>query len=59
MFFFLNSLNITKEINLKFEVTILVNDAEKASDIDSQGAQQTLEVAKANLRKTRDKRQTI
>lgn len=48
-----------KEINLKFEVTILVNDAEKASDIDSQGAQQTLEVAKANLRKTRDKRQTI
>lgn len=41
------------------EVTILVNDAEKASDIDPQEAQQTLEIAEANLRKAQGKRQTI
>nr|UTQ76554.1 AtpE [Trichosanthes sp. HLQ090031 01]UTT73897.1 AtpE [Trichosanthes kerrii]UTT74464.1 AtpE [Trichosanthes sericeifolia]UTT74575.1 AtpE [Trichosanthes villosa] len=41
------------------EVTILVNDAEKASDIDPQDAQQTLEIAEANLRKAQGKRQTI
>lgn len=41
------------------EVTILVNDAEKASDIDPQEAQQTLEIAEANLRKAEGKRQTI
>ena len=41
------------------EVTILVNDAEKASDIDPQEAQQTLEIAEANLRKAPGKRQTI
>nr|YP_009752502.1 CF1 subunit epsilon [Trichosanthes tubiflora]QIT04898.1 CF1 subunit epsilon [Trichosanthes tubiflora] len=41
------------------EVTILVNDAEKASDIDPQEAQQTLELAEANLRKAQGKRQTI
>lgn len=41
------------------EVTVLVNDAEKASDIDPQEAQQTLEIAEANLRKAEGKRQTI
>nr|YP_010131100.1 ATP synthase CF1 epsilon subunit [Benincasa hispida]QPZ75747.1 ATP synthase CF1 epsilon subunit [Benincasa hispida]QSQ72316.1 CF1 subunit epsilon [Benincasa hispida]UXN84288.1 ATP synthase CF1 epsilon subunit [Benincasa hispida] len=41
------------------EVTILVNDAEKASDIDPQEAQQTLEIAEANLREAQGKRQTI
>nr|YP_009751912.1 CF1 subunit epsilon [Cyclanthera pedata]QIT04730.1 CF1 subunit epsilon [Cyclanthera pedata]QWQ50072.1 ATP synthase CF1 epsilon subunit [Cyclanthera pedata] len=41
------------------EVTILVNDAEKASDIDPQEAQQTLELAEANLSKAQGKRQTI
>nr|YP_009752165.1 CF1 subunit epsilon [Linnaeosicyos amara]QIT05575.1 CF1 subunit epsilon [Linnaeosicyos amara] len=41
------------------EVTILVNDAEKASDIDPQEAQQTLEIAEDNLRKAQGKRQTI
>nr|YP_009456067.1 ATP synthase CF1 epsilon subunit [Momordica charantia]AUJ21834.1 ATP synthase CF1 epsilon subunit [Momordica charantia]UDP55808.1 ATP synthase CF1 epsilon subunit [Momordica charantia] len=41
------------------EVTILVNDAEKASDIDPQEAQQTLEIAEANLRKAQGKRQII
>nr|YP_009346490.1 ATP synthase CF1 epsilon subunit [Cucumis x hytivus]AOW71100.1 ATP synthase CF1 epsilon subunit [Cucumis x hytivus]QCY72848.1 AtpE [Cucumis hystrix] len=41
------------------EVTILVNDAEKASDIDPQEAQQTLEIAEANLKKAQGKRQTI
>nr|UTQ75290.1 ATP synthase CF1 epsilon subunit [Thladiantha nudiflora] len=41
------------------EITILVNDAEKASDIDPQEAQQTLEIAEANLRKAQGKRQTI
>nr|YP_010436869.1 ATP synthase CF1 epsilon subunit [Momordica cochinchinensis]UTA96101.1 ATP synthase CF1 epsilon subunit [Momordica cochinchinensis] len=43
----------------KNEVTILVNDAEKASDIDPQEAQQTLEIAEANLRKAQGKRQII
>ncbi|KAJ0015140.1 hypothetical protein Pint_20962 [Pistacia integerrima] len=41
------------------EITILVNDAEKSSDIDPQEAQQTLEIAEANLRKAESKRQTI
>lgn len=41
------------------EITVLVNDAEKASDIDPQEAQQTLEIAEANLRKAEGKRQTI
>ncbi|KAM3696925.1 hypothetical protein ACJW31_06G074600, partial [Castanea mollissima] len=36
-----------------------VNDAEKGSDIDPQEAQQTLEVAEANLSKAEGKRQTI
>ncbi|CAN6453950.1 unnamed protein product [Victoria cruziana] len=41
------------------EITILVNDAEKGSDIDPQEAQQTLEIAEANLSKAEDKRQVI
>ncbi|KAG6764681.1 hypothetical protein POTOM_032162 [Populus tomentosa] len=41
------------------EVTVLVNDAEKGSDIDPQEAQQTLEIAGANLRKAEGKRQII
>nr|YP_010513362.1 ATP synthase CF1 epsilon subunit [Clitoria mariana]UXL84933.1 ATP synthase CF1 epsilon subunit [Clitoria mariana] len=41
------------------EITILVNDAEKSSDIDPQEAQQTLEIAKANLNKAQGKRQMI
>nr|UTM97817.1 CF1 subunit epsilon [Sonerila nervulosa] len=41
------------------EMTILVNDAEKGSDIDPQEAQETLELAEANLRKAEGKRQTI
>ncbi|CAN2060468.1 unnamed protein product [Malus fusca] len=41
------------------EITVLVNDAEKGSDIDPQEAQQTLETAEANLRKAEGKRQTI
>uniref|UniRef100_A0AAU6MVE8 ATP synthase epsilon chain, chloroplastic n=1 Tax=Fuchsia x standishii TaxID=3144444 RepID=A0AAU6MVE8_9MYRT len=41
------------------EITILVNDAEKGSDINSQEAQETLELAEANLRKAEGKRQTI
>nr|ATL76550.1 ATP synthase CF1 epsilon subunit [Chenopodium album] len=41
------------------EITILVNDAERGSDIDSQEAQQTLEIAEANLRKAEGKRQVI
>lgn len=35
---------------ITFTITVLVNDAEKSSDIDSQEAQQTLEVAEANLK---------
>nr|YP_010552775.1 CF1 subunit epsilon [Dissochaeta divaricata]UTM96441.1 CF1 subunit epsilon [Dissochaeta divaricata] len=41
------------------EITILVNDAEKGSDIDPQEAQEALELAEANLRKAEGKRQTI
>uniref|UniRef100_A0A803MVA5 Pentatricopeptide repeat-containing protein n=1 Tax=Chenopodium quinoa TaxID=63459 RepID=A0A803MVA5_CHEQI len=41
------------------EITILVNDAERGSDIDSQEAQQTLEIAEANLRKAEGKRQVV
>nr|YP_010486884.1 ATP synthase CF1 epsilon subunit [Decalobanthus boisianus]UWI70668.1 ATP synthase CF1 epsilon subunit [Decalobanthus boisianus] len=41
------------------EITILVNDAEKGSDIDSLEAQQTLEIAEAHFRKAEGKRQTI
>nr|ASR92846.1 ATP synthase CF1 epsilon subunit [Parasponia andersonii]ASR92925.1 ATP synthase CF1 epsilon subunit [Parasponia rigida] len=41
------------------KITVLVNDAEKGSDIDPQEAQQTLEVAEANLSKAEGKRQTI
>nr|YP_009746320.1 ATP synthase CF1 epsilon subunit [Bupleurum chinense]YP_010134512.1 ATP synthase CF1 epsilon subunit [Bupleurum commelynoideum]YP_010836716.1 ATP synthase CF1 epsilon subunit [Bupleurum smithii]QMJ96817.1 ATP synthase CF1 epsilon subunit [Bupleurum pusillum]QMJ97315.1 ATP synthase CF1 epsilon subunit [Bupleurum yinchowense]WEU78036.1 AtpE [Bupleurum malconense]WEU78476.1 AtpE [Bupleurum sichuanense]QIH96529.1 ATP synthase CF1 epsilon subunit [Bupleurum chinense] len=41
------------------EITVLVNDAEKSSDIDSQEAQRTLEIAEANLRKAEGKRQKI
>nr|YP_009318633.1 ATP synthase CF1 epsilon subunit [Allomaieta villosa]APA17764.1 ATP synthase CF1 epsilon subunit [Allomaieta villosa] len=41
------------------EITILVNDAEKGSDIDPQEAQEILELAEANLRKAEGKRQTI
>ncbi|KAL0284433.1 UNVERIFIED_CONTAM: ATP synthase subunit beta, chloroplastic [Sesamum calycinum] len=42
----------------QYEITVLVNDAEKGSDIDAQEAQQTLEIA-ANLRKAEGKRQII
>nr|YP_010475193.1 ATP synthase CF1 epsilon subunit [Corydalis elata]UVH69480.1 ATP synthase CF1 epsilon subunit [Corydalis elata] len=41
------------------EITILVNDAEKDSDIDPQEAQQTLEITEANLSRAEGKRQTI
>nr|YP_010974762.1 ATP synthase CF1 epsilon subunit [Lysiana exocarpi]WNR57338.1 ATP synthase CF1 epsilon subunit [Lysiana exocarpi]WNR57403.1 ATP synthase CF1 epsilon subunit [Lysiana exocarpi] len=41
------------------ELTILVNDAEKSSDIDPQEARQTLEIAEANLRKAKGKRKKI
>nr|YP_010158179.1 ATP synthase CF1 epsilon subunit [Cyrtophyllum fragrans]QRG30302.1 ATP synthase CF1 epsilon subunit [Cyrtophyllum fragrans] len=41
------------------EIIVLVNDAETGSDIDPQEAQQTLEIAEANLRKAQGKRQTI
>nr|WQT72163.1 ATP synthase CF1 epsilon subunit [Sanicula astrantiifolia]WQT72274.1 ATP synthase CF1 epsilon subunit [Sanicula astrantiifolia] len=41
------------------EITVLVNDAEKSSDIDSQEAQQTLEIAEDNFRKAEGKRQKI
>nr|YP_010334786.1 CF1 subunit epsilon [Ducrosia anethifolia]UNH91704.1 CF1 subunit epsilon [Ducrosia anethifolia] len=41
------------------EITVLVNDAEKGSDIDSQEARKTLEIAEANLRKAEGKRQKI
>lgn len=40
-------------------ITVLVNDAEKGSDIDPQEAQQTLEIAEANLKKAEGKRQII
>nr|QWQ52717.1 ATP synthase CF1 epsilon subunit [Eryngium planum] len=41
------------------EITVLVNDAEKSSDINSQEAQQTLEKAEENFRKAEGKRQKI
>nr|YP_009416542.1 ATP synthase CF1 epsilon subunit [Adinandra angustifolia]YP_009417349.1 ATP synthase CF1 epsilon subunit [Adinandra millettii]QVL28356.1 ATP synthase CF1 epsilon subunit [Adinandra megaphylla]QVL28442.1 ATP synthase CF1 epsilon subunit [Adinandra bockiana]ASM45927.1 ATP synthase CF1 epsilon subunit [Adinandra angustifolia]ASM46014.1 ATP synthase CF1 epsilon subunit [Adinandra millettii] len=41
------------------EITVLVNDAEKSRDIDPQEAQQTLEIAEANLKKAEGKRQII
>ncbi|TYH39909.1 hypothetical protein ES332_D12G209800v1 [Gossypium tomentosum] len=41
------------------EITILVNDAEKGSDIDPQEVQQALEIAEANLRKAEGKIQII
>lgn len=41
------------------KITVLVNDAEKSSDIDPQEAQQTLEIAEANLSKAEGKRQII
>ncbi|KAL6520736.1 hypothetical protein OROHE_016917 [Orobanche hederae] len=41
------------------EITVLVNDAEKDSHIDPQEAQQTLEIAEANLRKAEGKRGRI
>lgn len=40
------------------EITLLVKDAEKGSDIDPQEAQQTLEIAEANLRKAEGEMQT-
>jgi|UniRef100_A0A5P8FXW9 F-type H+-transporting ATPase subunit epsilon len=40
-------------------ITVLVNNAEKGSDIDPEEARQTLEIAEANLRKAEGKRQTI
>ncbi|RYQ79522.1 hypothetical protein Ahy_Scaffold5g107736 [Arachis hypogaea] len=41
------------------KITILVNDAEKSSDIDPEEAKQTLEIAEANLSKVEGKRQLI
>ncbi|KAL5067402.1 hypothetical protein RYX36_018289 [Vicia faba] len=41
------------------EITILVNDAERGSDINPQEAQQTLKIEEANLNKAEGKRQTI
>jgi len=41
------------------EITVLVNDADRGSDIDLQEAQQTLEMAEADLSKAEGKRQTI
>ncbi|KAM3382587.1 ATP synthase epsilon chain, chloroplastic-like [Capsicum galapagoense] len=38
------------------EITILVNDADKSSDINPQEAQQTLEIAEANLKKAEGRR---
>ncbi|KAL6492039.1 hypothetical protein OROGR_033830 [Orobanche gracilis] len=37
------------------EITVLVNDAEKDGNIDPQEAQQTLEIAEANLEKLKEK----
>ncbi|KAJ7942693.1 ATP synthase subunit beta [Quillaja saponaria] len=41
------------------EITVLGNDADKGSDIDPEEAQQTLEIAEANLSKAEGKRQII
>ncbi|XLS85324.1 hypothetical protein HN51_035490, partial [Arachis hypogaea] len=40
-------------------ITILVNDAKKSSDIDSEEVKQTLEIVEVNLSKTKGKRQLI
>nr|YP_009270474.1 ATP synthase CF1 epsilon subunit [Erodium reichardii]AHG24543.1 ATP synthase CF1 epsilon subunit [Erodium reichardii] len=41
------------------EITVFAHDGEKASDIDPQEAQQTLQIAKDNLRKAEAEGQTI
>nr|YP_010121391.1 ATP synthase CF1 epsilon subunit [Isolepis setacea]QRE78388.1 ATP synthase CF1 epsilon subunit [Isolepis setacea]ULQ66369.1 ATP synthase CF1 epsilon subunit [Isolepis setacea] len=41
------------------EIIILGNDAERSTDIDPQEAQETLEIAEANFRKAKGKRQVI
>nr|YP_009748246.1 CF1 subunit epsilon [Pogonia japonica]YP_009748322.1 CF1 subunit epsilon [Pogonia minor]QII89926.1 CF1 subunit epsilon [Pogonia japonica]QII90002.1 CF1 subunit epsilon [Pogonia minor] len=41
------------------EITILGNDAEMSTDIDPQEAQQTFEIAEANLNRAKGKRQAI
>ncbi len=41
------------------EITVLVNDAEKGSEIDPQEAEQTLKIAKEILKKAGGKRQKI
>nr|YP_009309799.1 ATP synthase CF1 epsilon subunit [Orobanche pancicii]ALJ02254.1 ATP synthase CF1 epsilon subunit [Orobanche pancicii] len=41
------------------EITILVNDVEKDSNIDPQEAQQTLKIAEVNLKKAEGKRERI
>uniref|UniRef100_A0AAU6QDB6 ATP synthase epsilon chain, chloroplastic n=1 Tax=Garidella unguicularis TaxID=555466 RepID=A0AAU6QDB6_9MAGN len=41
------------------EIIVLVNDAERGSDIDPQEAQQTLEIAEDSLSSAEGKRQTI
>nr|YP_010724101.1 CF1 subunit epsilon [Libertia pulchella]WDW31228.1 CF1 subunit epsilon [Libertia pulchella] len=41
------------------EITILGNDAEMSTDIDTQEAQQALEIAEANLSRAQGKRQAI
>nr|ANX10264.1 ATP synthase CF1 epsilon subunit [Phelipanche lavandulacea] len=41
------------------EITILVNDGERVNDINLQEAQKTLEIAKANARKAKGRRQLI
>nr|QWW89859.1 ATP synthase CF1 epsilon subunit [Acis autumnalis var. oporantha] len=41
------------------EITILGNDAEISTEIDSQEAQQALEIAEANLSRAQGKRQAI
>lgn len=41
------------------DITVLVNDAEKSSDIDPQEARQTLKISKEQLKKAEGKRQII
>lgn len=41
------------------EITLLVNDNDRGSDINPQGAQQPIEIAEANLKKVEAKRQII
>nr|YP_010974694.1 ATP synthase CF1 epsilon subunit [Korthalsella rubra]WNR57270.1 ATP synthase CF1 epsilon subunit [Korthalsella rubra] len=43
----------------KNDITVLVNDAEKSSDIDPQEARKTLEIAEEKLNKAEGKRQII